>query len=220
MRKDVLVSVILGGLCLVIGFSWGALLTKPDREKTKTSLAALEAKVEETRTTAKKEIEAAQKKTKRATDELAQAKAEITRLSGKPEPNINEPEQAKKNEQKRPETLLENQTKTTEPKKSESPTSAKRISPSDFEIVSCRGVWEDERLIVKGEIRNNGRVAGGPKIEVIARDAKGELLDSEQFWPNSINNIPPGGTCGIEYTISKDERAKTVEAKVIGVDVW
>jgi DNA-directed RNA polymerase subunit RPC12/RpoP len=101
-----------------------------------------------------------------------------------------------------------------------SPTSAKRISPSDFEIVSYRGVWEDERLIIKGEIRNNGRVAGGPKIEVIAKDAKGELLDSRQFWPNSTNNIPPGGTCGIECTISRDKRAKTIEAKVIGVDVW
>lgn len=96
----------------------------------------------------------------------------------------------------------------------------KGIGPSDFEIVSHRGVWEGGRLRLKGEIKNNGNIPGGPKIEVIARDANGELIDSKQFWPNSVTNIPPGGTCGIEHTITRDIRAKTYEVKVIDVDVW
>ena len=93
-------------------------------------------------------------------------------------------------------------------------------TPADFEIVSYRGVWEGDRLRIKGEIRNNGSLPGGPKIEVVARDVNGELVDSEQFWPNSTTNIPPGGSCGIGYTVSSDRRARTVEARIIDVSVW
>lgn len=96
----------------------------------------------------------------------------------------------------------------------------KGISPSDFKIISYRGVWEGGRLRIKGEIKNNGKIPAGPKIEVIARDINGKFIDSEQFWPNSITNIPPGGSCGIGYTITRNTKAKTIEVKVIDVSVW
>jgi hypothetical protein len=96
----------------------------------------------------------------------------------------------------------------------------KRISPSDFKIISHRGVWEDGYLMLKGEIRNDGNIPGGPEVEVIARDVAGILIDSKKFWPNSITNIPPGGTCGIEYYITEDKRAKSYEVKVIDVKIW
>ncbi len=94
------------------------------------------------------------------------------------------------------------------------------ISPSDFQIISFNPRWEDGRLRAIGEIKNNGKLPAGPKVEVIARDAKGELIASKSFWPNSINNIPPGGTSGIALTITEDTRAKSADIKVIGVDIW
>jgi len=96
----------------------------------------------------------------------------------------------------------------------------KGISPSDFKILSFNPKWENGRLRAVGEIKNTGKISGGPHVEVIARDEKGVLVESQDFWPNSISNISPGGTCGIEYTITRDRRAKTAEIKVVGVNVW
>jgi hypothetical protein len=94
------------------------------------------------------------------------------------------------------------------------------ISTSDFDILSFSPQWEDERLRAIGELKNNGKIAAGAQVEVIARDANGQLVASVIFWPNSINNILPGGTCGIAYTITEDRKAKKAEIKVISVKTW
>ena len=92
---------------------------------------------------------------------------------------------------------------------------------SDFKIVSYKGVWREYRgLVIIGEIKNEGSIAAGVQIEVIARDKDGVLVDSQTFWPNSIRNILPGGTCGIDFTITEDKRTKTIEAKIIEVRIW
>ena len=97
---------------------------------------------------------------------------------------------------------------------------SKRINISDFEIVNYRGQWDDGRFRIIGELKNNGKIAAGAQIEVIARDDSGMLIDSQSFWPNSINNIEPGSSCGIGSTITNDKRAITLEAKVIRVEIW
>ena len=95
-----------------------------------------------------------------------------------------------------------------------------KIPPSNFEIVSFRGEWRSGTLYIIGEIKNIGNIPGGPKVEVIARDSKGMLIDSKKFWPNSMDNILPGNSCGIRHHITMDTRAKTVEIKVISVSSW
>ena len=95
-----------------------------------------------------------------------------------------------------------------------------KIPTSNFEIVSFRGEWQGGTLYIIGEIRNNGNVSGGPKVEVIARDSQGMLIGSEQFWPNSTNGILPDSSCGIKYPVTEDTRAKTLEIKVVGVSNW
>jgi hypothetical protein len=95
-----------------------------------------------------------------------------------------------------------------------------KIPLSNFEIVSFRGEWQGGTLYIIGEIRNNGDIPGGPKVEVIARNSQGMLIASEKFWPNSTDNILPGRSCGIKHYITEDTRAKTVEIKVISVSSW
>ena len=57
-------------------------------------------------------------------------------------------------------------------------------------------------------------------MEVIVRDAKGMLIDSAKFWPNSISNIHPGRSCGFKYPLTEDKRAKNIEISIISVEVW
>ncbi|MCP4969162.1 MAG: hypothetical protein GY932_01045 [Arcobacter sp.] len=94
------------------------------------------------------------------------------------------------------------------------------LSTSDFEIVSYRGEWKYGNLKVIGEIKNNGSIAAGAEVEVIARDENGVLIDSKSFWPSSITNMPSQSTTGISYTITNDQRAKSISIKVIDVKVW
>lgn len=88
MKQNILVVAIASGaLCFAIGFGGGALLTRPNREKTKATIAAVEAKANEAQTIAQQKIQAAKTETtrlqnelKRATAELKQAKNELKRL--------------------------------------------------------------------------------------------------------------------------------------------
>lgn len=94
------------------------------------------------------------------------------------------------------------------------------ISTSDFEILSTSSRWEYGRLIVVGEVQNLGRVPAGVKLEAIARDENGTLLDSEEFWPASIRNIEPGETTGIEISLTKNTNVAKYEVRVIDVTQW
>jgi hypothetical protein len=93
-------------------------------------------------------------------------------------------------------------------------------SVNDFEIISAYSQWDGGRFRVLGEIKNNGKIAAGVQVEAIARDKNGRLVDSKDFWPNGIYNIPPGGTSGIGHTITNNTRAEKITIKVISVTVW
>lgn len=99
-------------------------------------------------------------------------------------------------------------------------TTSPKILPSDFEIVSGLQEWTEDGLYAICEIKNNGDTAGSPVVEIIARNSAGVLLDASTFWPNSIRNVPPGGTCGLKRRITQDRRVETLEIKIVDVDVW
>jgi hypothetical protein len=100
------------------------------------------------------------------------------------------------------------------------PTPKPVLSATSFEIVSSQMKWEGSYLWLVGELKNVGSVPAGAELEVIARDAKGVLIDSATFWPNSVNNLPPGGTCGIKYPVTRDATAVRLDVKVINAQVW
>lgn len=90
----------------------------------------------------------------------------------------------------------------------------------DFEIISYSGKWEGGRLRIVGEVKNTGTVAAGVEILAVARDVNGQIVDSEAFWPNSVNNIAPGASYPIGYTVTTDSRAKSIEASINSTKVW
>ncbi len=98
---------------------------------------------------------------------------------------------------------------------------SKRLSASDFEIL----YWTAERnehgtTWLTGEIRNNGNVAAGVELQAIVRDAGGRILDSREFWPASVSNIPAGSTWPIKSPITDKPGGGRVELRVIRTEVW
>jgi hypothetical protein len=100
-----------------------------------------------------------------------------------------------------------------------SPLGASKPSANDFQIVSFHAVGSNGGLRAVGEIRNKGQVAASPKVEVIARDANGQAVDSCCFWPSGVSDIPPGHSSGIGYTVTHDPRAVTLGIRVIDANV-
>ena len=94
------------------------------------------------------------------------------------------------------------------------------VSTSDFQIVSVRAEWISEGFYVIGEVRNNGNVAAGVEVQATARDNKGQLIDSAMFWPNSVNNIPPGSSVGVRWNVTFDKTATRGELQVVAVKIW
>ena len=91
---------------------------------------------------------------------------------------------------------------------------------SDFSIVSSSYKWDNGRFRIIGEIKNIGNIPAGVQVEAIARDASGRIVDSVKFWPNSTNNILPGQSVGIGYTVTRDKKAKRIEIQKIRVTKW
>lgn len=95
-----------------------------------------------------------------------------------------------------------------------------KVPLSNFKIVSFHGDWRRNTLYVIGEIKNIGNIAAGVQIQAIVRDSSGTLIDCESFWPNSISNIQPGASCGINYPISEEPSAQKIELTIIEAQVW
>jgi len=84
MKQNALVvAMVSGAVCFTIGFGGGALLTRPNREKTKAVIAALEAQVEEIRTKAQQEIQLAKVETTRLQNELKRVTTQLKRTKEK-----------------------------------------------------------------------------------------------------------------------------------------
>lgn len=105
--------------------------------------------------------------------------------------------------------------------KKNSPTYQQYSTPqTQFKILSVNGKWKYDRLYVIGEVKNIGTIAAGVQVEAIARNKSGDLVASNKFWPNSINNIYPGRSRGIEYPLTSDKSATRVELQIISTKVW
>jgi hypothetical protein len=94
-------------------------------------------------------------------------------------------------------------------------------SASDFEILNwkvIRSEYGTPRVV--GEVRNNGSAAAGVELQIIVRDARGDVMGSEDFWPASVDNIPPSGTWPVSYHLPVSSGYSKVELRVIGASVW
>jgi len=98
------------------------------------------------------------------------------------------------------------------------------IKVSDFEIIEWH--WKHSRIggiEIIGELKNNSNIAGGVRLQAIARNKDGKLVDSWEFWPASTKNIPTGAKWPINMSVfssASKEDIETVSFKVIEVKIW
>ena len=74
-------------------------------------------------------------------------------------------------------------------------------------------------VAILGEVRNDNPVAAGIRLQIIARDASGRVVDSREYWPAGRGNIAPGATPAIGV-VATDQPAVTFEVRIIDAHVW
>ena len=80
------------------------------------------------------------------------------------------------------------------------------------EFGSCR---------VYGSLKNVGNLKGGPQLQCNVYDKNKNLIDSQNWWPNSITNIYPGEEIGVKMTVTDQaEKAVSVSCRIVDISVW
>lgn len=93
-------------------------------------------------------------------------------------------------------------------------------STSDVRVKSWNWHVEHGYAIYVGEIINGCTEATGVQLQIVSRDASGEAVDFEQFWPASTNNIPAAGSYVFKWTAEANHQAKSATLGVIAVNQW
>ena len=92
---------------------------------------------------------------------------------------------------------------------------------SHFEIIDFS--WRRDKfgmVLCAGEVKNISSIPQGVKLQAIARDGNGRVVEVQEFWPASINNITPGQSYPFTYHISEQTDIKAVELRVIDASQW
>lgn len=88
-----------------------------------------------------------------------------------------------------------------------------------FEIVRWRAETGVIGTVIYGEVRNGNAVPAGVRLQVIAFDDEGEVVDAFDYWPAGGRNIPPGGAEQLDVVAIR-KPASTFELRVIEAKTW
>lgn len=97
-----------------------------------------------------------------------------------------------------------------------------QTSDADVKVVR----WYDEQnlkmyFFVVGELVNNCAEPVGIQVRFIGRDKAGNLVDTKETWPASIQNIPARSRQPFKLSVfSYNKDIKTLSAEVASVRRW
>ena len=88
-----------------------------------------------------------------------------------------------------------------------------------FTVLDWRPVPGVIGVVIVGEVRNDNAVAAGVRLQVIARDSAGNVVDTLEYWPAGERNIAPGRTEPIDV-IATQQPAVTFDIRIVDARVW
>ena len=88
-----------------------------------------------------------------------------------------------------------------------------------FEIVHWRAEPGVIGTVIYGEVRNDNAVPAGVRLQVIAFDERGQVVEAFDYWPAGSGNIPPGGTALLDVVAIR-EAASTFDLRIIEAKSW
>lgn len=95
-----------------------------------------------------------------------------------------------------------------------------RLSVSNIEILEFHlRPPEYGYTYIVGELKNNHTFALGVKLQAVARDKQGKIIQVLEFWPASVSNIPASSTWPFEHAFDR-ENVASATIRVINVRVW
>lgn len=97
---------------------------------------------------------------------------------------------------------------------------------TDFVIkdfsVNAASAGMRSKMVMKGELVNNCAEAAAAQIEVQAKDASGNVLQSKKGWPAGTTNIAPGKSANFDLgrQFHYDPSMQSYTASIVNVRSW
>ena len=88
-----------------------------------------------------------------------------------------------------------------------------------FEIVHWRAQTGVIGTVIFGEVRNDNAVPAGVRLQIIALDERGQVVEAFDYWPAANRNIPPGGTVQLDVVAIR-EPASTFDLRIVEAKRW
>jgi hypothetical protein len=98
------------------------------------------------------------------------------------------------------------------------------LSPScsvtDFSLTKIRSHVEYDYAKLTGVVTNNCKSAVGVQLKWTAFNSDGTVAFSEDFWPASTTNIPPGADYAFETMNTAPRGRWTYRVEPIALNIW
>lgn len=92
-------------------------------------------------------------------------------------------------------------------------------SVADIDVRQAEVIVEGRTTYVVGQLVNKCSDGTGVQIRVTLRDDEGNVLLIGDFWPASVQNIPPGNRRGFTYVVSPADQNPRHNASGVSVEV-
>lgn len=99
-------------------------------------------------------------------------------------------------------------------------TASSPCAVTDFSLSRTRAHVEYDYAKLTGIVTNNCKYAEGVQLKWTAFNSDGTVAFSEDFWPASTTNIPPGADYAFEMMDTAPRGRWTYEVKPIALNVW
>lgn len=95
-----------------------------------------------------------------------------------------------------------------------------QCKPADIGVDKLRARIEGAYIYISGRLINNCSQATGAQIKVVLYDKDENILDVNDSWPASINNIPAKSDFPFQTMMDRRKGFKQFEIRVIDTKVW
>lgn len=93
-------------------------------------------------------------------------------------------------------------------------------TPADVSISKITGSIDHGHVSVVGTLTHQCAQPTGVQVKLSVYDRKGNLMDVQDQWPASINNIPPNKPYNFSLFANKGEKGSRFTVEPIAVKQW
>lgn len=95
-----------------------------------------------------------------------------------------------------------------------------KCPPESFEVKNTKFRREYDNIVMTATIVNKSTAECGVQLKASTYDKASAVVDTSNFWPASVRNIPPGGSENFKSYLRYDKAAANYDVVPIDSKAW